>query len=489
MPKLILRAVIIAVVAVTPAHGALAQTGTSATESVRAEPTVVQGTRKKYLVPAIELPVYLTMQSIFARILYPDLMEDGKKAYFSTWETTREHFEKWNWKFDKDPFDVNQFRHPYMGATMYGLWRTAGHGFWSSLVYSNVGSFLWEMAGETGPPSTNDMITTGQAGSLLGEALFRIANVVLPDRPGEPSRLKHGILADLIFPPRGLNRRLLGDGFRTHLSSVAPAYSWSIGIGATGQSNISEPGDLDLELQRDASVEYSVTYGLPGKPGYTYSHPLAYFDFQISALFDRKNPLENIMLRGLLLGKKSSSADDARGIWGLYGSFDYFSPYLFRVSSTALSLGTTRQDWLGDNFAVQTSLLGGAGWGAAGTTAGIPTPSSDEAIRDYHYGITPQGLAAIKLIAADRVMLDGAARGYYVSGMGSDNERGKETILRGNAGLTVRLFGGHSLGARFVVSTRKAEYATIPDRKLSDQTITLSYLFLGRNRFGAVDWK
>jgi hypothetical protein len=34
------------------------------------------------------------------------------------------------------------------------------------------------MAGETDPPSINDMITTGQAGSLLGEALYRMADLV-----------------------------------------------------------------------------------------------------------------------------------------------------------------------------------------------------------------------------------------------------------------------------------------------------------------------
>jgi hypothetical protein len=441
--------------------------------------------RKKYLVPALELPAYLVLQSAVARILYPDLMEDGKRAYFSTWETTREHFEEWNWKYDKDPFDVNQFRHPYMGATMYGLWRTAGHGFWTSLLYSNVGSFIWEMAGETGPPSTNDIITTSQAGSLLGEALFRIANVVLPNRPGDASRLKHGLLADLISPPRGVNRRLLGNGFQTNLSDISPAYTWQIGLGSSIQAVSRTGADGASNLQRDAALEYSVTYGLPGKPGYSYHHPLSYFDFQISALFDRNNPLQNVMLRGLLIGNKL----DARGIWGIYGSYDYISPYLFRVSSTALSLGQTRQDWIGTKVAVETSLLAGVGWGAAGTTAGIPTPSSDEAIRDYHYGVTPQGLAAVKFIAGDRLMLDGAARGYYVSGTGSDNERGTERIFRGNAGITLRVFHNHALGARFVASSRRAEYETIPDFKLSDQTITVAYTFLGRNRFGAIDWK
>jgi hypothetical protein len=445
--------------------------------------------RRAHLVPVIELPIYLAAQNVAARLLYPNLMEDGRIAYNSTIETTWDHLRKQNWEYDKDPFDVNQFRHPYMGAMTYGLWRTAGHGFWTSLVYSNAGSFLWEMAGESGPPSTNDMITTGQAGSLLGESLYRIASVVLPDRPGERSRLKHRIAADLIYPPRALNRRVLGSAMWTNLSAVPPPYAWQIGLGFTSQAPAHDRREVGSPLEKDAAVEYSVTYGLPGKPGYAYDHPLSYFDLQISALVNRRNPIENVMLRGLLIGKRSSGGTAPRGIWGLYGSYDYISPYLFRVSSTAVSLGQTRQDWIAGSLAVQTSFLGGLGWGAAGTTAGIPTRSRDETVRDYHYGVTPQGLASIRFIAGDRVMVEGTAREYYVSGMGSDNERGSETIFRGNAGVTVRMIGGHALGARIVASTRKAEYETIPDRRLSDRTVTVTYSYLGRNRFGAVRWR
>jgi hypothetical protein len=48
------------------------------------------------------------------------------------------------------------------------------------------------------------------------------------------------------------------------------------------------------------------------------------------------------MTRGLLIGKNYEAGPDYRGVWGLYGSFDYIAPQAYRVSSTALSLGTTR---------------------------------------------------------------------------------------------------------------------------------------------------
>src|ERR1700724_823261 len=92
-----------------------------------------------------------------------------------------EHVHQQHWVFDTDPFNINQFAHPYQGAMMFGFTRSAGVGFWPSLVYSNVGSFIWKMAGETDLPSINDQITTAQAGALLGESLFRMASLVLED--------------------------------------------------------------------------------------------------------------------------------------------------------------------------------------------------------------------------------------------------------------------------------------------------------------------
>lgn len=231
-----------------------------------------------------------------------------------------------------------------------------------------------------------------------------------------------------------------------------------------------------------------MSYGLPGTPGYAYTRPLDYFDFHVSGLSSTSNPIENVMLRGLLIGRKTGTTGSSRGIWGMYGSYDYISPFLFRVSSTALSLGTTRQYWLAPALAMQGSLLGGVGYGAAGTVAAAPTTPTAEKVRDYHFGVTPQSLVALRFIAGDRATVDITTRGYYVSGLGSDDTHGSEAIFRGSAGFNVRVIGGHTLGARFVESIRNARYGKLPDRRLSEGTITLAYYFLGSNHFNAVKW-
>ncbi|HBG05837.1 MAG: hypothetical protein A2075_03190 [Geobacteraceae bacterium GWC2_58_44] len=429
------------------------------------------GAGKSYLIPALEVTGFLGLLHIYDRIAYSNQTEDGTKVYSSTFSSIWEHLSQQDWVFDKDPFNVNQFGHPYQGATMYGLARSSGLNFWESLAYSNAGSFMWEMAGETGRPSVNDLITTGNAGSLLGEALFRMSELVLQDPRPRPGALKE-IGAAIISPPTAFNRYAFGDRLKTVFPTYDPATFWRFRLGVS----------MDGSSKRDAILDFGMSYGLPGKPGYTYKRPLDYFDFQISGLDNAKNPVENVLLRGLLYGKQYQAGNDYRGIWGLYGSYDYISPAIFRVSSTALSLGTTGQYWVGPGIALQGSLLGGVGFGAAGVTQ-----ASGE--RDYHYGTTPQGLLALRLLFGDRAMLEVAGRGYFVSGTGSDDARGSERIVRASSNLNVRVYGRHGIGLQYVKSIRDARYGTAPNRHQSDGTASLVYTFLGDTHFGAVEWR
>lgn len=443
---------------------------------------------KSHLIPAAELTGFLVLLNAYDRAAYANQVEDGKKVFNSTFATTWDHLREQRWVHDQDPFNVNQFGHPYQGATMYGWPRSSGLGFWTSLVYSNVGSFAWEMAGETSPPSINDLITTGQAGSLLGETLYRMADLVLQDNGGRVARRLHEYLALVLSPPTTINRHMVGRRLALGLPDSAPATAWQIGMGGSADAHAHDPLLAATQLRRNATAEFSISYGLPGTPGYRYTRPLDYFDLHVSGLSSGSNPIENVMLRGLLLGRATSEGGGSRGIWGLYGSYDYISPFLFRVSSTALSLGTTRQYWLAPALALQGSVLGGVGYGAAGTVPAAPTTPTAEVVRDYHFGVTPQSLVALRFIAGDRATIDVTTRGYYVSGLGSDDTHGSESIFRGSAGFNLRVIGGHTLGVQYVESIRSARYGKFSDRRLSEGTITISYFFLGSNHFNAVKW-
>ena len=118
-----------------------------------------------------------------------------------------------------------------------------------------------------------------------------------------------------------------------------------------------------------------------------------------------------------------------------------------------------------------------------------PAISTQMGERDYHYGVAPQGLLALRLILGDRAMFDLTGRAYYVTGMGGSEPGGRETIDRLNTGFTVRIYGRHALGLQYIASIRDAHY---PDRADSHQTVgtvSLVYTLLGDTHFGAVEWR
>jgi hypothetical protein len=382
---------------------------------------------------------------------------------------------------NQDAFEVNQLWHPYQGAMYYGFARSAGLSFWESSAYTFAGSFLWETGGETTSPSVNDQVASGIAGAFFGEALFRMSSLLL-EGGGEKPGFWRELGAAVLSPPTGLNRLVFGERFAPVFPSYDPATFWRLRFGVYLNNRLYDQSGLSPVGRKDATMDFSMAYGLPGKPGYSYTRPFDYFHFEVMAVSNEDNPLEDVMIRGLLFGSKYEAGDSYRGVWGIYGGYDYISPQIFRVSSTAVSLGTTFQWWLAKAVALQGSVLGGVGYGAAGNIAG-----SGE--RDYHYGIAPQGLLALRLILGDRAMLDATGRGYYISGLGSTERGGSETIARLNGGLTVRIYGRHALGIQYLASSRDANY---PDRANSHQTVgtfSLVYTLLGDTRFGAVEWR
>jgi hypothetical protein len=440
------------------------------------------GAGKSYLIPALELAGFVFGLNQFNRhfINSEEYGSDGD----TIWENLRTAPD-----FDKDPFSINQLGHPYQGGIYYGLARSAGLSYWESLGYTLVGSFLWETAGETTPPSLNDHIATGIGGTFLGEAMFRMASLVL-EGGGEHPPLWRELGAALISPPIGFNRLVFGERFRTVFPSRDPALFLRLRLGATFTTHVRNDGIADGVKDQEGMIDYSLTYGLPGKPGYRYRRPFDHFLFEFTAVPNANtvaNAIENLTVRGLLVGAAYEAGADYRGVWGLFGGYEYLSPQIFRVSSTNLSLGTTGQWWLSRTVALQGTILGGVGFGASGTVG-------DKDERDYHYGVMPQALLWLRMIVGDRAMVDASAKQFVVVGTGSggggsSDTPGGDLISRGAVGVTVRVYGPHAVGLQYTVSSRESRSSSGPNRHQSIQTVSLAYNFLGQRRFGAVEWR
>jgi hypothetical protein len=306
------------------------------------------GEGHSYFIPAFEIGSFIGALDAFNRLVIdPD-------EYGSDWESIKRNFTT-RQVIDNDPFGVNQVGHPYQGSIYYGLARSAGLNYWQSLAYTLGGSLLWETVGETTPPSLNDNITTGIGGSFVGEALFRMASLLL-EGGGEKPGFWRELGAAAISPPLGLNRLVFGDRFDAIFPSRRPEIFIRLRLGATLTTDIDTGGLTDDTQKYEGSLDYSIVYGLPGKPGYKYTRPFDFFTFDINIVPDAdpiSNLVENAAIRGLLLGTGYELGDDYRGVWGLFGIFDYLSPQVFRVSTTALGLGTFGQWWLARHVALQ----------------------------------------------------------------------------------------------------------------------------------------
>jgi len=418
--------------------------------------------RKSYWIPAAEIVAFDFLLNRFDRYHY------GCCDYNSTLHSIRSNVRS-RWDVDRDPFTVNQLGHPYQGATYHGFARASGLGFWPSLGYTFAGSAFWEIAGETTPPSINDQITTGIGGAFL-------ANLVLERDSNMPSWTRE-IAAAAISPPVGFNRVAFGERFRNPFPSHDPLYFTRLQVGFSG-SQKDESGIATTKLKRnEALADFFIDYGLPGKPDYHYTRPFDYFSFQATAT--SANKLENAMTRGLLKGKEYDVGDNYRGVWGLYGSYDYIAPQLFRVSSTSVSLGTTAQWWLSNKTALVGTVMAGGGYTAAGTIRGGEN--------EYNYGLAPSVLVAFRLIYGDTAALDVTGREYYISRVAATQRGGHENIGRADVALTIRLHKQHGITIKYLGNRRDAYYPDFGDRSQKRQTLGLFYTFIGHDHFGAVE--
>jgi uncharacterized protein DUF3943 len=448
-------------------------TAASAPSTGLGEPRKMPSQPIDYALPALEI---IGFDFLLNRFNYH--FGSPKEDYAVTIDSIRRNLRS-SWDTDRDPFNINQLAHPYQGSIYHGFARSAGFGYWESAAYTFAGSAFWEIFGETTHPSRNDQIASGIGGTFLGEALFRMSNLVLEHGGGLP-RVWRELAAAAIAPSASFNRLVFNDRYGAVFSSNGAAYYSRLGFGYARSVHDDTTGP-DRIPGNEAQIDFSIDYGLPGAKDYDYRRPFDQFAFQATA--SSANGFENVLTRGLLVGKAYEAGPSYRGVWGIYGSYDYIAPQTFRVSTTALSLGTTGHWWLARDWSLEGSGLAGVGYTAVGSAHGS---TSD---RDYNYGVTPQALLALRLTHGDRFALDVTGREYFVSKVASGTSGGHDNIARLDAALTWRLHRQHAVSVRYVGNRRDASFPGGPDLKQVRNTVAIFYTLLGQDRFGGVDWR
>ena len=430
-----------------------------------AAPLAEPAPSNKYLIPVYGIVGFNLLLHVTDRLFFGDDFDVNRSTIRDNWRAGLSE--------DESTFGINQLGHPYQGGIYHGFARSAGLTFWQSLPYTLGGSVLWELAGETTSPSFNDLVTTTFGGSFLGEALFRMASLVLEDGGGL-SRGWRELGAAAIAPSATFNRYYYGTP--VFGSNGAAYYSQlSVGGGATRQSG---PASGETMERGEGIYDFALDYGLPGKPGYAYRRPFDYFSFRISGT--TSNAVENLATRGILLGG-AYGGGAYRGIAGLYGSFDYNAPQFFRVSSTALSLGTTGQARITPGVALQGTVLAGLGYTSVGGVG-----SREE--RDNHFGLAPLAHLAGKLILGDRAALELDARKHFVSELGGAGPDGHDHVTRVDTGLTWRVHKRHAVSVRYTWTHREATVPIAGDLTQIRRMAGIFYTYVGHEKLGALGW-
>jgi hypothetical protein len=420
---------------------------------------------KSYVLPVVEIAAMDAAVNLGGRLLLDP-------ATFEVTPASIRRNLRGPWVVDDDPFQLNQFGHPYQGAMYHGIARSNGLSYWPSVAYTFAGSALWEVAGETTPPSRNDQIASGIAGSFLGEPLFRISRLLL-DRADQGPGFWRTLGSMLASPPTGLNHALVGTPAGSLESDEVPFSDIRVQLGATA----SRPGRLrsvsSLAFDQPR-LALSMDYGYPGNGSDRHERPFDYFRIESAVSAEG---LEHLTTRGLIAGT-DYGAGRLDGIWGLYGTYDYFAPGEIRFSSTAFSVGTTLQASLSESLVMQSSGLAGAGY--------VADSEDQTGRRDYHYGVAPQALVNLRLIAGRRAALDVTAREYFVTARGGFGTGQRDLIFVGDAWLAMRLYRRHAFGLTYQLAGRSSDYLELPNHARAWSTFGVFYTFLGSGGFGAV---
>jgi hypothetical protein len=424
------------------------------------------GGHRSYVLPLIEIVAMDAGINVGGRLLVD-------RASFTVTPASIRRNLRGPWVVDEDPFQINQFGHPYQGGMYHGIARSNGLGYWPSVGYTFAASALWEIAGEATPPSRNDQIASGVAGSFLGEPLFRISRLLL-ERADQGPGMWRGLASVLASPPTGINHALVGAPAGSFTPDAVPFSDIRVQIGATAVATGRSPSDVSL-TSHQLEVALSMDYGYPGKASYRHERPFDYFRIDSSL---SSEGLERLTTRGLIAGGDYEGGRIA-GIWGLYGTYDYFAPDDFRFSSTAFTFGTTLQTQLSESLVMQGSGLVGGGYAA---TVAVDRTDDD----DYHYGLAPQALANVRVIAGRRTALDVTARQYFVSARGGFATGQSDRIFVGDASLAIRLYRRHAVGLSFQLARRDSDFTNRPDHVQRRSRVGAFYTFLGSGGFGAV---
>lgn len=225
-------------------------------------------------------------------------------------QTISNNFKK-GMEWDNDTFITNQLGHPYHGAMFHSIARANGFNFFESTIYTTLGNFIWEFFLESNYPSLNDTIMTTLGGMTLGEALYRMAGLVVDEDSLGLGRALRETLAFFINPVFGL-KTLTGNTSQIVNPSEKHYYLLDLPIGAYRSSTDKTSFVIATNFEYRDFLKNN-----PQVAPYDWFSLDCRFGFHEDGFRDKE-----IFTTGVIAGKKIKGA-----LTGLFGVFDYMNTH------------------------------------------------------------------------------------------------------------------------------------------------------------------
>jgi Domain of unknown function (DUF3943) len=419
----------------------------------------------------------------FALLGFSNLITRQSFAAISA-DSIASHFDgRRPWTLDTDYFLTNQFGHPYQGNLAFTAARSSGLNFWWASLYPFFSSLAWEAFFEVDAPSINDQITTTLGGIFLGEVFFRSALMLLEGTPNPVQR----VLSALLDPVGTANRRLFDGQYSASDVDLAPPFWGELEAGATVTSVLGLANIINVPLLRQGpqgQLYGEVIYGLPGNPAFRYRFPFSHFSISAGTSFPGVVSHANLYIRGLLVGGQLGNASGSlRGVWGVFGLYDFASNSYLRVSSVGLGLGTTFQWQLSRSVFLQgTFLAGGVPYGSAGDLG-----LDENVARNYHVGAGAQFIGELRLLHVNAGILKLQVRNWVLAGAYVEPLGGLEVITYVTPSLTVKLAEHFGVVLDLPIGTRRANFTgQTRDVRVGAAGIRIALAYFTDGSMGAV---
>ncbi len=406
-------------------------------------------TKYRFLRTILEVEGFNLVMTAFGRyIMEPD--GDGFKV---SWATIKENLEA-GMEWDDNTFSANNFRHPYQGALYFNAAKSNGYDFYQSSVFSFAGGWLWEYTGEAHHPSYNDWVTTAVGGIIVGEALWRLSDMVVDNKARGSGRTWRELGGFAINPMRGVNRLITGEAFEVHENTPGrnPDFfggSFNLGLRILGAEDRWKSSSTKM------FISSRMIYGT--KLGTVDGKPFDYFDFSFQLNFNNKpHGLGvfniNALLRGWDLGETETKTKQFNANMHItyvdneaytYGGQSLSASYLSRFAK-----GRKYESQL--EFYLEGIILGAS-----------KSDYFNLSNREYDYGPGVGFWVDYRLMAGSRTALRAFYRGSWIHSINGTVADHLDNFVGFRTEFTLRKW--FTLGADYVLYFSQRYYRDYPD--------------------------